>query len=54
MSEYWIINPEAHTVAVLLLEEGEFRPAGIYGEGSALSSASIEGFSIKVDEIFPS
>ena len=54
VNEYWIIDPEAHTVAVMLLEEGEFRPAGIYGEGGGLSSASIEGFNIEVDEIFPS
>ena len=54
VTEYWLINPDAHTVIVLLLNQGEYEPAGLYGEGSTLISPTVEGFSVPVDEIFPS
>ena len=54
VTEYWLINPDAHTVVVLLLNQGEYEPAGLYGEGSTLISPTVEGFSVPVDEILPS
>ena len=54
VTEYWLINPDAHTVIVLLLNQGEYETAGLYGEGSTLASPTVEGFNVPVDEIFPS
>ena len=53
VTEYWLIDPEARTVAVMLLNDGEYEQAGSFGEGNILSSATVEGFSVAVDEIFP-
>ncbi len=53
VSEYWLVDAEAHTVTVLLLNEGDYVVAGVYGEGSALTSQTVGGFSLAVDEIFP-
>ena len=50
--EYWLVDPEAATVAVLLLDGGEFEVMGVYGEGDALSSAVMDGFSISLADIF--
>ena len=54
VTEYWLIDPDAHRVIVLLLNQGEYEAAGLYGEGSTLTSPTVEGFSVPVDEIFPS
>ena len=54
VTEYWLIDPETRTVAVLLLNDGEYEQAGNFGEGSIVSSATVEGFSAAVDEIFAS
>ena len=54
VTEYWLINPDAHTVVVLLLNEGEYEVAGLFGEGSTLVSPTVEGFSVSLDDIFPS
>ena len=50
--EYWLVDPEAATVAVLLLDEGELKVAGVYGEGDTLSSTVMSGFSIALADIF--
>lgn len=50
--EYWLADPEAATVAVLLLDEGELKVAGVYSEGDTLSSAVMSGFSIVLADIF--
>ena len=52
VKEYWLVDPEAATVAVLLLDEGELKVAGVYGEGDTLSSAVLGGFSIALTDIF--
>jgi Uma2 family endonuclease len=53
VTEYWLVDPEAHTVIVLRLNEGVYEVAGLYGEGSTLASPMLEGFTLEVDEIFP-
>lgn len=50
--EYWLVDPEAATVAVLLLENGELKVSGVYGEADTLTSTAIEGFSIVLADIF--
>ena len=52
VGEYWLVDPEAATVAVLLLDEGELKVTGVYGEGDTLSSAVMSGFSIVLADIF--
>ena len=50
--EYWLADPEAQTVTVLLLGENGYEVAGIYAKGDTLTSPTLEGFSIDLNEIF--
>ena len=50
--EYWLTDPEAQTVTVLLLGENGYEVVGIYAKGDTLTSPTLEGFSIDLDEIF--
>lgn len=52
VKEYWLVDPEAATVAVLLLEGGALKVAGVYGEKDTLASAVIDGFSIALADVF--
>ena len=54
VKEYWPIDPEARTVTVLLLRDGDFVEVGVYREGDTVASPTLEGFSFQVEEIFPS
>ena len=53
VKEYWPIDPEARTVRVLLLDDGDFVEVGVYKEGDTVTSPTLEGFSFRVEEIFP-
>ncbi len=50
--EYWIVDPDAKTIRVLLRGEGRFGVDGIYGEGDTLRSPTLTGFSSDLDAIF--
>ena len=52
VKEYWIVDPDAKTVTVLLQEEGGFGEVGVYGEGETLRSPTLTGFSLALEEIF--
>ena len=52
VKEYWLVDPEAATVAVLLLDGGALKVAGVYGEKDTLASAVIDGFSIALADVF--
>ena len=52
VQEYWIVNPDARTITVFLLNEGEFEEVDTYSEGETLTSPILTGFSIALDEIF--
>ena len=52
VKEYWIVDPDARKITVLLRGEGGFGVAGIYGEGQALRSPTLAGFSVALEEIF--
>ena len=52
VSEYWIVDTEARTVAALLLQEGRFRTADTYGEGETLTSPTLPGFALEVADLF--
>ena len=51
--EYWPIDPDTRTVRVLLLSDGDFVEVGVYREGDTVTSPTLEGFSFRVEEIFP-
>ena len=50
--EYWLVDPEAATVSVLLLDDGKLKVAGVYGENDALTSMVLEGFTIALADVF--
>ena len=54
VKEYWLVDPEAATIAVLLLDDGELKVAGVYGEDDTLTSRAMSGFNITLADIFRS
>jgi Uma2 family endonuclease len=46
--EYWIVNPQAETIAVLRLSGGAYEAAGIYRRGESATSVLLAGFSVAV------
>ena len=50
--EYWIGDCEAETIRVLLLVNGAFVTAGVYGKGDTLTSPTLPGFSLDIDNVF--
>ena len=52
VKEYWIVDPDAKTITVLLQGEGRFEVSGIYGAGQSLRSPTLAGFSVTLEEIF--
>lgn len=52
VKEYWLVDPDARTVTVLLLGERGYEEAGTYRSGQSFVSTAVEGFSVTLDEIF--
>ena len=52
VNEYWLVDADARTIAVLLLGQQGFEPVATYSEGDTLVSPTLPGFSILVDEVF--
>ena len=52
VKEYWLVDPDAMTVTVLLLGESGYREVGTYESGQSLVSPTLEGFSLRLEEIF--
>ena len=52
VSEYWIADPKAHTVEVLLLEDGAYRSAGVFSGEQTLPSRVVPNFPIQVEQFF--
>lgn len=50
--EYWQADTDAKSVTVLTWEDGDYKVAGIYGEGQTLVSPLLAGFSLEIDRIF--
>jgi Uma2 family endonuclease len=44
--EYWIVDPEAHTLEVFVLEKGDFKPHALAEQGEAAASKLLSGFTI--------
>ena len=52
VKEYWLVDPDAMTVTVLLHGERDFEEAGVYRKGQTLTSPTLQGFSVNLDDIF--
>ncbi len=52
VKEYWIVGTDAGAITVLLLGDDGYEVIGTFGEGDTLSSPTLEGFSLKVDDVF--
>lgn len=52
VKEYWIVDPDAGTIMVLVRGENGFDAAGVYGEGQTLRSPTLAGLTIELDAIF--
>ncbi len=52
VKEYWLVGTEPGTITVLILGDSGFEVVDTYGEGDTLTSPTLEGFSVQVDEIF--
>ncbi len=52
VKEYWMVDPDAKNITVLLLGENGFQLFGIYGEGQTLTSPALLGFSLNIADIF--
>ena len=49
VKEYWLVEPAARTIEVLLLGEDSFETVATYGEGDTLVSPTLHGFRLDVD-----
>ena len=52
VKEYWIADPDAQTVTVMLLKDSKYETVGEYGAEDTLTSPTLEGFSVGLDRIF--
>lgn len=50
--EYWIVNPMDETITVLTLMGDVYRPQGVFRRGARAASKLLDGFSVRVDEVF--
>ena len=50
--EYWLVDTDAHSIEVLQLEEEGYHTVGTYSAGQTLSSPTLIGFSVNIDDIF--
>jgi len=52
--EYWIVDPDARTVEVLCLGEGDYLASGYFGPGSELVSSALPDLRLSIDDVFRS
>jgi len=52
IQEYWIVNPIEEVITVLRLSGDQYAEHGVFQRGDTATSALLEGFSIRVDELF--
>jgi Uma2 family endonuclease len=50
--EYWIVNPEDETIAVLRLAGHRYVDHGIFHRGDAATSALLSDFTVSVSDVF--
>ena len=52
VGEYWIADPDTRSIRVLVLEAGSYRVAGEYGAGDKLTSPTLKGLALEVEDVF--
>ncbi len=52
VKEYWVVDPDERRIWVLLLGDGRLDEVGSYGMGDVLTSPTLEGLSIDLNDIF--
>ena len=52
VKEFWLVDTDARSITVMFLHERGYEVVGIYGEGQTLTSPTLEGFTLEIDEIF--
>ena len=52
VKECWMVDTTAKDITVLLLGVRGFEVVDVYGEGEALTSPTLRGFRLKLDDIF--
>ena len=50
--EYWLVDPDAETVAVMTLGEAGFEIAAVYDKGQTLTSPTLPGLAVNLDDLF--
>ena len=50
--EYWLIDPYAKTITVLILGANGYDAHAVYGEGDTLTSPTLAGFALNLSELF--
>ena len=52
VKEYWIVDPANRIVSVMLLRDGVLDLDATYGEGDTVTSSTLEGFGVEVEDLF--
>lgn len=52
VEEYWLVDPEAATISILLLGENGYDEAATYTVGQTLTSPLLDGLLVHLDELF--
>ncbi len=52
--EYWVVDPRMTSVTVLALQSSAYREHGIFLPGSRVKAATLAGFDVSLESLFPS
>ena len=52
VNEYWMVDPTAKDITVLLLGERGYEVVDSYGEGATLTSPTLQGFTLNIGDLF--
>ena len=52
ITEYWMVDLTAKTITILRLGERGFEVVNTYGEGETLTSPTLQGFTLNLNDIF--
>ena len=53
VQEYWVVDPEAQRIWVMVQTEGSLSETANHGRGDTLVSPLLTGFSASLDQVFP-
>ena len=52
VGEYWLVDPYAKTITVLILGANGYDTYAVFGEGDILTSPALPGFALNLSELF--